>query len=57
MQSEMSSGIAIAHTLPKWGNDSGGAAVYFIDIAAVTLEIIRDGLERTSFIAAKSCPC
>ena len=51
------SGIAIAHTLPEWGNLSGGATVYFITIAAVTLEITCDWLERASSLAGRSYLC
>jgi len=51
------SGIAIAHTLPEWVNLSGGATVYFIAIAAVTLEITCDWLERTSSLAGRSYLC
>jgi hypothetical protein len=51
------SGIAIAHTLPEWGKLSGGATVYFIAIAAVTLEITGDWLERASSLARRSSRC
>ena len=51
------SGIAIAHTLPEWRNLSGGATVYFIAIAAVTLEITCDWLERASSVARGSSRC
>ena len=51
------SGIAIAHTLPEWGNLSGGATVYFITIAAVTLEITCDWLERASSLVGRSYLC
>ena len=51
------SGIAIAHTLPEWGDLSGGATVYFIAIAAVTLEITSDWLERASSLAGRCSFC
>lgn len=51
------SGIAIALiTFADWGN-RGGSSVYISAIAAVTLEVIRDGLERASSLAGRSFLC
>ena len=48
------SGIAIAPFLSAWGDLNGGVSVHFIAIAAVTLEVIRDWLERASSLAGRS---
>ena len=52
----MSSGIAIAPTPAKW-KAFWGASVYLIAIAAVPLEIIRDGMECASTLVGNSCLC
>jgi hypothetical protein len=53
--STIGSGIAIAPYLPEWGILRGGASVHIIAIAAVTLEIISDGLERAGSVIGVFC--
>ena len=55
--SMIGSGTAIAPSmLPEWEN-RGGVSVYIIAVAAVTLEIIRDRVERASSLAGSSFLC
>ena len=47
----------IAPNLPEWANLSGGVSVHIIAIAAVTLEIISDWLDRAGALAGRSPYC
>src|SRR5580704_14350939 len=51
------SGIAIALKTLSGEPSGGGASVYITAVAAVTLEIIRDRLERASPLDRNSCIC
>jgi hypothetical protein len=42
--------------LPEW-ESRGGVSVYIIAVAAVTLEIVRDWVERAGSLVGRSSLC